>query len=151
MKHWNDFIQKEDLESEPGLVDMDKIRALSVNTWLLYIGEFVKQQEDFPMDPVEQVEDFMVNDFMNCTRALEGRRPEPDEIRAYLDKPENVEAREYWSYICAHATKETWPLYEKMIREDWKVPEEVQLKNEDRIERMMEKNVKDRKWIIREF
>ena len=147
MKIWNDFITKEDLESEPGVVDQDKIRALSVNTYLQFVEDFIELGgNEYPNIASEQVEDFMMHDFMSCFHVMEGRYPEPDEIVEHLRKPENVKARQYWTYICVHANKDNWPEFVKLIREELNVPENVELKNEERINKEIEENSRERKW-----
>ena len=149
MKYWNDFITREDLETEPGVVDMEKVRILSLNTYLLYIGDFIDLGgNEYPDIAWEQVENFMVHDFLWHTHALEGRSPEPHEITEYLRRPENVETRQYLTYICVHANKENWPAFVKRIREEWNIPEEITVRNEGRINQMMEKAAKEWTWKI---
>ncbi len=145
MEFWNDFITRENLEDESGMVDPEKVRVLSLNTYLRYIEDLIELggNED-PHVASEQVEEFMVDDFMNYTHAMEGRYPEPEEITAHLREPENIRARQNWTYICVHANKENWPDFVKRIREEWNVPESIPLKNEDRIIAMMEKCVRNR-------
>ena len=147
MKTWNDFVTKEDLETESGVIDQDKVWALSLNTYLQYVEDFIEMDgHELPDIASEQVEDFMVEVFMSYTHAMEGRYPEPEEIREHLRKPENVEARRYWTYICVHANRENWAEFVKLIREEWSVPEEVAVKNEERIKALVEKNIKERTW-----
>ncbi len=152
MQYWDDFVTREDLESEPGVVDMDKVRALSLNTYLRYVEDFIELGgNDIPSVATEQVENFMVDDFMSYTHAMEGRYPDPEEIHAHLRKPENVAARQYWIWICLHATKENWPAFVKLIREDWEIPEHVEVKNEEERIRKMEKLLRERTWTSREI
>ncbi len=152
MRVWNDYLTREDLESEPGVIDQKKIQALSLNTYLLYIGDLIELGgNDVVSVASDQVEEFMTNDFMWYTHAMEGRYPDPEEITAHLRKPENVEARKYWTYICVHATKENWPEFVEWFRKEWDIPEEIEIKNEEKIHQMMEKNVRERTWTFREL
>ncbi len=152
MDMWNDFITKEDLETESGAIDQDKIRLLSMNTYLRHVEDLIELGgSDDPEIAGEHMEDVMTDVFMCTTHALEGRYPEPDEISEYLKQPENVEALRYWTYICVNADGDNWPAWVKSIREELNIPEDVPLKNEDRINAEIEKAVKERKWIIREL
>ena len=152
MRTWDDFVTREDLETEAGTVDREKVRALSLNTYLQYIGDFLELGgNNLPNVAAEQVEDFMTNDFMSVTHALEGRWPEPEEIREHLRKPENAEARKYWTYICVHATKENWPDFVKQLREKWNIPEEIEIRNEPQRKQQAEQAAKERTWTVREL
>ena len=147
MKYWNDFLTKEGLESEPGIVDQEKVRAISLNTYLQYIEDFIELGgNEYPDIASEQVEEFMTDVFTSYIHTMEGRYPEPEEISEHLRKPENIKARQYWTYICANANKDNWPAFVKKIREEWNVPEEVKIKNEEQIKQLMEKAAKERTW-----
>ena len=100
MKDWNGYIRREDLENESGEVDMDKVRALSLNTYLRYIGDLIEMSgHEYPDVASDQVEEFMTEDFMTVTHVLEGRYPEPKEIEDCTNlktvlmwgDPENIE------------------------------------------------------------
>lgn len=152
MKFWNDLITREDLEIEPGVIDQEKIRILSVNLYLAYIGGCVELGGyEFPDIASEKMEDVMTEEFICYTHAMEGRTPTLDEIMDHLNKSENVETRKNWTYICVHANKENWPDIEKRIREEGNIPEEITLKNEEQINAMLEKRAKERTWDIIEL
>ena len=152
MKYWNDFITMEDLVTESGEIDQDKVRALRLNTYFRYIEDFIELGgNQFPDVTSEMVEEFMTEDYVSYIHATEGRYPEPEETAEYLRQPENYEARKYWTYICVHADKENWPEFMKKIRDEWNVPEEITLKNEEQIVQMMEKTAKERTKKIREL
>ncbi len=152
MRIWDDVLTREDLESEPGVIDQKKIQALTLNTYLMYIEDFIELGGNDSVDVAsEQVEEFMTDNFMSYTHAMEGRYPEPEEIKAHLKKPENVEARKYWTYICVHATKENWPEFVKWLRKEWDIPEEIEIKNEERIRRRDDKAARERTWTFKEL
>ena len=152
MDMWNDFIRREDLKTETGTVDLDKIRLLSMNTYLKHIEALIGMGwNDDPEVVYDHLEDVMADIFMTTTHVLEGRSPEPKEISEYLDQPENVEVLQYWTYLCVNADEENWPELVKRIREEGRIPEDVPLKNEDRINAEIEKTIKERKWIVREL
>lgn len=88
---------------------------------------------EFPEVAYDHLEDVMADIFMTTTHVLEGRRPEPEEISEYLERPENVEALQYWTYLCVNANEDNWPELVKRIREEGCIPEDIPLKNEARI------------------
>ena len=106
---------------------------------------------DDPEIAYDHLEDVMADIFMCTTHAMEDRHPEPAEISEYLKKPENIEALQYWTYICVNADEDNWPALVKSIREELNIPEDIPLKNEERINAEIEKTIKERKWIIREL
>ena len=117
-KIWDDFIRKEDLESSPGVIDTDRVRALTLNTYLTYIKEMVMDGENqFPEFVTDQLESVMLLIYSSQIQVLEGRRAEDEEIRAYLHDPVNVEARENLKELCVKATPETWPEVEEQLKE----------------------------------
>ena len=117
LKIWDDFIRREELESSPGVIDEDLVRALTLNTYLAYIREMIETGENqYPELVAEQIETTMVSIFISYVHTFEGRYPEPDEISAYLKMPENVEARKNLTILCVHATMENWPGTEKQLR-----------------------------------
>lgn len=152
MDMWTDFTKKEDLETESGAIDQDKIRLLSMNTYLKHIEDLIGMgANDDPEIAYDHLEDVMTDIFMCTTHAMEDRYPEPEEISEYLKKPENIEALQYWTYISVNADEYNWPALVKSIREELNIPEGVPLKNENRINSEIEKTIKERKWIIREL
>ena len=115
---WDDFIKREELETEPGVVNEDAVRELDLNTYLAHIKDMVEMGMNQYSEAVsEHLEDVM-SDIYSCTvHALEGRYPEPDENSAHLRKPENVKALQNLTYLCVHATEENWPDIEKELRD----------------------------------
>ena len=139
MKYWNEFITREDLENEAGEIDENIVRALSINTGIRYLGEFIELGgNDLPYTASDHVEELMTKDIMYYVHATENRIPSSEEIRAYMKKPENVEIQKYWTFVSVNATKENWPEFVKKIREKWNIPEEVTLKNEKLINQKLE-------------
>lgn len=152
MKYWNDYLTREDLESKPGVIDCEKVRILSLNMYLKHIEGCVEMGGyDFYDAASEMMEDVMTEEFMCYTHVMEGRRPEPDEIAEHLKKPENVEIRQFWTSVCMNANRENWPDFMKQLRKELNIPEEVSVKNEEKIRQQMEKTAKNRSWIIREL
>lgn len=152
MDCWNDYLTREDLESEPGVIDSEKIRLLTLNLYLKYIDGCVELGGyEFPDTAAQKMEDVMTEEFMCRVHAMEGHFPKWDEIEEYLRKPENIEIRQYWTHICMHANKENWPELEKRIRKEWNIPEDVPVKNEEKIKQQMKETAKKRTWIIKEF
>ena len=93
----------------------------------------------------------MLEEYCCITHAMEGRDPEFEEIQEYLKRAENIEIRKNWTYICSHANKDNWPDIVKRFREELNIPEDVSLKNEERIRAQIEKATRERAWIIREL
>ncbi len=152
MKYWNDYLTKEDLESEPGVIDCEKIRILSLNLYLEYIDGCVELGGyDFYDAASEMMEDVMTEEFMCYTRVMEDRRPEPDEIAEHLRKPENVEIRQFSTSVCMNANRENWPDFMKQLRKKFNSPEEVSVKNEKKIRQQMEQIARNRCRIIKEL
>lgn len=152
MKYWNDLITKEDLETVPGVIDQEKVRVLSMNLYLAYIEGCIELGGyEFPDIASEKMEDIMIEEFSCFIHATEGRFPTLDEITEHLKKPENIEVRKNWTYICVHANKENWTDIVKRIREEGNIPEEITLKNEEQINSLLEKRVKERTWDIIEL
>lgn len=152
MKSLNSYIRREDLESEPGVIDWEKVRALTVNSYLEYIEDCVEMGGyQIPMIARDQMEDVMFLTVCDTISATEGRKPDLDEIDEYMKSPENVEALRNWTYICSHATKENWPETVRRFREELNVPEDIPLKNEERIRAEMEKAIRERTWTYKEL
>ena len=148
----NDYITREDLESEPGVVDQEKLRALRINLYLAYIEGCVEiGGYDLPDLAAEQIEGVMFEEYFAYTHIMEGRYPELEEIREHLNMPENVEVRENWTRILTQANKDNWPETVKRFREELHVPEDVPIKNEEEIRAQMEKTAKERTWTIKEL
>ena len=106
---------------------------------------------DFYDAASEMMEEVMTEEFMCFIHVIEGRRPEPDEIAEHLRKPENVEIRKFWTSVCMHANKENWPDFVEQLRKELNIPEDVFVKNEDKIRQQMEKTARKRTWIIKEL
>ena len=152
MKYWNEYLTREDLESEPGVIDCEKIRILSLNLYLKYIEGCVELGAyDFYDAASEMMEDVMTEEFMCYTRVMEGRRPGPGEIAEHLRKPENIEIRRFWTSVCMHAEKENWPEFVKLLRKELNIPEDIFVKNEEQIRQQMKKTAMERNWIIKEL
>lgn len=114
---WDSFIKREELESSPGVIDENMIRALTLNTYLLHIRELILDgSSKYPFWVVEHLEDVMMMIFMDYMQVVEGRHPELDEISDYLKKPENVEARKKWTLLCYKTDLENWPEVAKQLR-----------------------------------
>ena len=115
---WNDYLRREDLEIEPGVIDQDAARELTMNTYLDYIREFIDLGgNEFPDISWDQIENVMVDVFICYTHIFEDRYPEPEEIMEYMRRPETVETRQYLTYRCVHANKEKWPDIVRCIKE----------------------------------
>ena len=152
MEYLNGFIMREDLESEPGVIDQEKVRALRINLYLAYIDGCVELGGyEFPDLAAERIEDVMLEEFCAYTHVMEGRYPEFEEIQEHLTRPENIEVRENWTRILTHANKDNWPDTVRRFREELHVPEEVPIKNEERIRAQMEKTAKERTWTFKEL
>ncbi len=150
MKMWNDFITREDLLTETGEVDQDKVKALSINLYLAYLEGCVELTGyEFPDLAWEKVDDIMLQDYCCRTRVLEGRKPDIEEISAYLDDPENIRVKQNWTYIFTHANADNLADIIRRIREEGNIPEDVPLKNEDRINAQLEKLEKERTWTVK--
>ncbi len=107
---WDDFIKREELESAPGVIDENMVRALTLNTYLAHIGEMVMDGTGKYADYVhEHLEDVMTDIFMCYSHVVEGYRPEPDEISAHLKLPENIEALNNLTTLCVNSDPENWP------------------------------------------
>ncbi len=118
LRIWDEFIKKEELESSPGVIDQDRVRALTLNTYLTHIRDMVMDGENqFPEFVSDHLETTMMCIFMDQTYVLEGRRPDDEEIRAYLNDPVNVEARENLRELCVKATPGNWPEIEEKLKE----------------------------------
>lgn len=152
MNMWNDYITREDLETETGEIDQEKVRALGINLYLAYIEGCVELGGcEFPDIAAEKVGDIMFDEYSIRIHATEGRWPDPEEIEAYLNRPESIEARKTWTEILTKANEKTWPGILKVFREELKVPEDIPLKNEEQINEKLEKQMKERTWDIREL
>ena len=113
---WDSFIKREELESAPGVIDQDRVRALTLNTYLVYIRDMIEMGiSEFPDAVAEQIEEVMMEIFLCYTYTFEGRYPEPDEISEHLDQPENVEARKNLTELCINANSDNWPEIEKQL------------------------------------
>lgn len=152
MEYLNDYITRENLESEPGVIDQEKVRALRINLYLAYIDGCVELGGyEFPNIAAEMIEDVMLEEFCSYTHMLEGRYPELEEIKDHLRRPENVEVRKNWTEILTHANKDNWPETVRRFREELHVPEDVPIKNEERVRALMEKAANERTWTIKEL
>lgn len=152
MDYLNDYIMREDLESEPGIIDQEKVQALRINLYLAYIDGCVELGGyEFPDLAAERIEDIMLDEFCTYTHILEGRYPEIEEIQEHLRRPENVEVRNNWTHILTHANKDNWPDTVKRFREELHIPEDIPIKNEERIRTQMEKTARERTWTIIEL
>lgn len=117
-KIWDDFIKREEMECSPGVIDQDRVRALTLNTYLVHIREMVKDGENqLPFFVADHIESVMMDIFISQTYVLEGRRPDNEEINAYLNDPENVEARKHLVSLCINANPENWPEVERQLLE----------------------------------
>ncbi len=117
-KIWDDFIKREELEISPGVIDQDLVRALSLNTYLVYIRDMVNDGlNQFPEAVTDQLETVMEMIYESYVYVLEGRRPEPEEISAYKKDPENAEALQNMTRLCVSATEENWPELERQMKE----------------------------------
>lgn len=115
---WDSFIKKEELESSPGVINEDLIRALTLNTYLVYIKDALdKGWNIYPEAAADMIENVMDQVFMCQTYIFTGRYPEPDESSAYSALPENVEAREKMTYLTCHATQENWEEIEQQLKD----------------------------------
>ncbi len=107
---WDCFIKREELESSPGLIDEDMIRALTLNTYLIHIREMVldgsNKLPDFVSDHLETV---MIDIFLCYQHVVEGHDPDQDEISAHLKSPENVEALKNLTALCSNSSPDNWP------------------------------------------
>lgn len=152
MEYLNGYITREDLESEPGVIDQEKVRALRINLYLAYIEGCVGLGGyEFPDIAAEKIEDVMLEEFCSYTHMLEGRYPELEEIQEHLRMPENIEVRKNWTEILIYANKDNWPETVKRFREELHVPENIPIKNEERVRALMEKAAKERTWTIKEI
>lgn len=53
---WDDFVKKEELELEPGVIDGELVQALTLNTYLSYIDGIIDMGENlFPDDTADQL------------------------------------------------------------------------------------------------
>lgn len=115
---WDDFIKREELESAPGVIDQDRIRALTLNTYLTYIRDMVSDGTNvFPDYVAEQLKTVMELVFMDYIHVMEGRSAEPEEIHTYVNDPGNVESLRNMVAVCVNATKESWPKLENQFKE----------------------------------
>ena len=115
---WDTFIKREELESSPGVIDEDMIRALMLNTYLIHVREMIQDGSNRLPDFVsDHLEDVMTDIFLCYSHVVEGRDPDPDEISAHLELPENVEARKQWADICFNSDPDTWPETMERLRE----------------------------------
>lgn len=115
---WDEFIKREDLESSPGVIDQDCVRALTLNTYMVHMKDMIEMGMNlFPEAVSDHLEMVMMDIIMSQTYVLEGRRPDDEEISAWLKDPENVEARENLTELCIRATAETWPEVEQQLKE----------------------------------
>lgn len=147
MEYLNDYITREDLETEPGVVDQEKLRALRINLYLAYIEGCVELGGyELPDLAAEKIEDIMFEEFSSCIHVLEGRHPEYEEIREHLNKPENIEVRKNWTRILTHANKNNWPETVKRFREELHIPQDIPIKNEEQIRAQMKKTANERTW-----
>ena len=77
MRTWDDGITKEELEIIPGVIDQDRVRTLSVNTYLAHMREFVDNDvNQYSQAVLEHMEDVMMMNYISYIRAVEGRCPE---------------------------------------------------------------------------
>ena len=115
---WDDFIKREELESAPGVIDQDRVRALTLNTYLTHIRDMVMDGENqFPEFVEDHLETTMLLIYSSQVWVLEGRQADDEEIRVYLRDPVNVEARKNLTELCVKATPESWPEIEKQLKE----------------------------------
>ena len=122
MKIWDDNLTKEELEIMPGVIDQEKIRMISINTYLAHMRVFVDDDvNQYSQAVLEHMEDVMMMNYISYIHVVEGRKAEPDEIDAYLNDRDHIRLREYLTYLCWHASKENWPELEEYLREqtDW--------------------------------
>ena len=81
MEYLNDYITRENLESEPGVIDQEKVRALRINLYLAYIDGCVELGGyEFPNIAAEMIEDVMLEEFCSYTHMLEGRYQFPRQV-----------------------------------------------------------------------
>ena len=117
MMIWDEFIKKEELESSPGVIDQDLVRALTLNTYLTYIRDMVNEgMNEYPDFVSDQLEFVMMDIYLCSTYVLEGRHPDNDEISTYLDDPGNVEARNNLAAICVNSNPDSWPEVEEQLK-----------------------------------
>ena len=122
---WDSYITREDLEIAPGRINENLVRTLTLNTYLVYIRDFIELGgNELPDISRDQTEEFMTEVFMCLTHALEGRYPEPEEIRVWLEMPENREAHEFLTRLCVQANSDNWPEIEQRLRETLGPPAE---------------------------
>ena len=125
---WNDYLSREDLEIEPGVIDEDAVQELTMNTYLNYIREFIELGgNEFPDISWDQMENVMVDVFICRTHVFEDRYPEPEEIMEYIKRSENVETRQCLTYLCVHANKDNWPNVERYIKEQIPATERLKI------------------------
>lgn len=114
----DDFVKKEELELAPGVIDEDRVRALTLNTYLVYIKEMINDGTNiFPEVVYDQIESLMMTNYMTSIYVLYNRQPDDDEISAYMNLPENQEARKSMTYLCVNANPDNWPEIEAQLKE----------------------------------
>ena len=114
---WDDFIKREELESSPGIIDENMIRALSLNTYLIHIQEMIQDGTNkYPFWVAEHFETVMMDIFMSYKHAVEGRYPDPDEITEHLKMSENVDARKKLTALCYNTDLKDWPNVARQLR-----------------------------------
>ncbi len=81
MEYLNDYIKREDLENELGVVDQEKLQALRINLYLAHIKGCIELGGyEFPDLATEEIEEVMLEEFCYYTHVMEGRYPELEEI-----------------------------------------------------------------------
>lgn len=128
MKTWDD-VTREELVQElcPGVIttNTDLINQLNWIEYLRHIRDMIDMgMTDDPFITREHVQDVVVDIFMTLTRLVEERGAEPEEIREYILTPYAQKTINSLTEIALHHTSETWPEFEKQMREELNIPEE---------------------------
>ena len=115
MLTWYD-VTLQDLTLPEGGFDQDLIKKMNLVEYLDEVEDLIRLGiNNDPGPALEQIENVFMKIFMESCRVVEDRYPEPEEITAYLQRPDIAEEKQNLLYLAMHVDEDSWPRVRKAL------------------------------------